>query len=262
MRDSHRMKEKYDLSLDSRQVVSLVIGAIIVAGSVFVLGVVVGKNLAGNEQAQEAPDLLAALDQKANVALTFQDELTKKAPPPSAHTAPAPPPPAPVQIAAARDPEAKPAPSPVPAPAPAPAAVVKPATLSADLGEPRAAVARAEVPAPASSPSPAEETPTRTGGLKDAFARATAPTPAAGDTDPDGAWTLQLSASQSRDEADRFAAKLRERGYAPYIVSAQVEGKGTWFRVRMGSFKNREAAQKYLVDFKRETQLDAFVATR
>ena len=47
MRDVHRMREKYDLSLDSRQVVSLLIGGIVVLGAVFVLGVLVGKKLAG-----------------------------------------------------------------------------------------------------------------------------------------------------------------------------------------------------------------------
>ncbi|EAU61896.1 adventurous gliding motility protein I [Stigmatella aurantiaca DW4/3-1] len=75
-----------------------------------------------------------------------------------------------------------------------------------------------------------------------------------------GAFTLQISAFQSREEADRFAARLRDRGYAPYILSAEVPNKGTWYRVRMGSFPSRDAATRYLADFKRETQLNAFVA--
>src|SRR5690349_5571596 len=58
MRDTHRMREKYDLSLDSRQVVSLLIGGIVVLGAVFVLGVLVGKKLAGTPHADRAPDLL------------------------------------------------------------------------------------------------------------------------------------------------------------------------------------------------------------
>jgi DedD protein len=58
MRDSHRMKEKYDLSLDNRQIVSFLIGALVVLGSVFVLGVVVGKQLTGPEGGPAAPDLL------------------------------------------------------------------------------------------------------------------------------------------------------------------------------------------------------------
>src|SRR5215813_530977 len=87
MRDTHRMREKYDLSLDSRQVVSLLIGGIVVLGAVFVLGVLVGKKLAGTPHADRAPDLLTALDHKSDALeraraappLTFQEELTKPA---------------------------------------------------------------------------------------------------------------------------------------------------------------------------------------
>ena len=50
-------------------------------------------------------------------------------------------------------------------------------------------------------------------------------------------------------------------GYAPYIVTAEVPGKGTWYRVRMGSFPTKDAATRYLQDFKRETQAEAFVAS-
>jgi cell division septation protein DedD len=116
---------------------------------------------------------------------------------------------------------------------------------------------------PAPSPGKVEPAPvpTRTttqgGGLKEAIARATQkPTEAV----PGGAFTLQISAFQNRPEAERFAAKLRDRGYAPYIVSAEVPNKGTWYRVRMGSFPSKDAASRYLNDFKRETQINAFVA--
>ncbi|HSP20528.1 MAG TPA: SPOR domain-containing protein, partial [Myxococcaceae bacterium] len=88
MRDAHRMREKYDLSLDSRQVVSLLIGGIVVLGAVFVLGVLVGKKLAGTPRADRGPDLLTALDSKSDALeraraapqLTFQEELTRPTP--------------------------------------------------------------------------------------------------------------------------------------------------------------------------------------
>ncbi|KFE70384.1 SPOR domain-containing protein [Hyalangium minutum] len=304
MRDAHRMKEKFDVSLDNRQIVSLLIAGIVVMGAVFVLGVVVGKKLAGNAEASAAPDLLSALDANAQVLqeaqqeppLTFQDELTRKS---SAAAAPEPKP-------AAKPPAAKPTPAPAAAAAPAPATkpapaaaaekpaekpVEKPETAYSAADEELAALAAAkrpqaaaEKPAPAATPAPkpasttasapvaapkptagavAEETvPTRTttpagGGLKEAIARATQrPT----ETAPGGAFTLQLSAFQTREEADRFAGRLRDRGYAPYIVTAEVPNKGTWYRVRMGSFPSKDAATRYLTDFKRETQLDAFVA--
>ncbi len=65
MRDAHRMKEKFDVSLDNRQIVSLLIAGIVVLGAVFVLGVVVGKKLAGDVQTANSPDLLSALDANA-----------------------------------------------------------------------------------------------------------------------------------------------------------------------------------------------------
>ncbi|WP_163988647.1 SPOR domain-containing protein [Pyxidicoccus caerfyrddinensis] len=303
MRDAHRMKEKFDVSLDNRQIVSLLIAGIVVMGAVFVLGVVVGKKLAGNVQTASAPDLLSALDanaqalqdvQQKDAPLTFQDELTKKAA--SEHVAvavapkPGPKPVAPAEKPAAAKPaetttaeRPKLAPTPDPdtgelppeepeesetvvaaeAPtAPTPVAVApKPEPVKPEPVKPEPA--RAEVKAvPVSGKVEAAAVPTRTtnkegGGLKEAIARAAQP--------PDqavkgGAFTLQLSAFQDRQEADRFAARLRDRGYAPYILTAEVPGKGTWYRVRMGSFASKDAASRYLSDFKRETQLDAFVA--
>jgi cell division septation protein DedD len=70
---------------------------------------------------------------------------------------------------------------------------------------------------------------------------------------------VQLSAYQDRGEADRFVAGLRDKGYAPYIVEANIAGKGTWFRVRMGRFGSKDAAARYKEDFQRETAMNAIV---
>jgi len=234
MRDSHRMKEKYDLSLDSRQVVSLLVAGIVVLGAVFVLGVLVGKKLAGSQRNDRAPDLLSALDQKsaalerarAAPALTFQEELTADA-------------------GATR--------------APAPKAV---AEKKSDA-PPKAAEAKADAPKAASDKKPDTAAKPADAGAIAARAApaAAAPAPKASDgTVPSGAFTLQLGASQNRDDAERMVSRLREKGYAPYIVTAEVPGKGTFYRVRMGSFPTREAAGRYLEDFKRETKTEAFVA--
>ncbi len=295
MRDAHRMKEKFDVSFDNRQIVSLLIAGIIVMGAVFVLGVVVGKKLAGNAQAAAAPDLLSALDanaqalqqaREAESPLTFQDELTKKSvsevvPSKPGTVTVAIPPPAP---------KPKPPAATEPAPAEAPASAEEGATSPTDDDyAPVPGTATAKAPEPKAEPKPVEAKPTETkpvetkvaeskpaaspgkvvpapvptrtttpgNGLKDAIARATQrPTEAV----PGGAFTLQISAFQTRPEAERFAAKLRDRGYAPYIVSAEVPNKGTWYRVRMGSFPSKDAASRYLSDFKRETQIQAFVA--
>jgi DedD protein len=281
MRDTHRMREKYDLSLDSRQVVSLLIGGIVVLGAVFVLGVLVGKKLAGTPRDDHAPDLLTALDHKSDALeraraappLTFQEELTR----PVAST----------PTVVARVPSATPPPTPASSTAPTVARMTAPAATAPTSATPAAAAPTASKPAPpvraaavpvttaavteakperkpdvekkaepAARPPPPESVATRSA------AAAAHPAPKVPEaTSATGAFTLQLGASLNRDDAERQAARLREKGYAPYIVTAEVPGKGTWYRVRMGSFPSKDAATRYLQDFKRETQAEAFVAS-
>ena len=278
MRDTHRMREKYDLSLDSRQVVSLLIGAIVVLGAVFVLGVLVGKKLAGTQHADRGSDLLAALDhrtdalEKARAAppLTFQEELTRTTPddkhlaapakaPPATKPTPTPPP---ATATAAKSAPTATAPAAAVKSSPAPNAPASKAVATAPKSLPAAsAAASTEENAPdalAEAKSPATET-VATRATPAAAKPATPKPPEA--TASNGAFTLQLGASPNRDDAERQASRLREKGYAPYIVTAEVPGKGTWYRVRMGSFPTKDAATRYLQDFKRETQAEAFVAS-
>lgn len=264
MRDTHRMREKYDLSLDSRQVVSLLIGGIVVLGAVFVLGVLVGKKLAGTPHADRAPDLLTALDHKSDALeraraappLTFQEELTKPAAPaPTAVRAPA----AAPAVAATSNSQA----SAPPAASPAPTASTPSASKIVPAARPPPAtpVVAAAEPKPAPKAEPARAAHVESVATRSAPAAAQ-PVPKVPEaTSSTGAFTLQLGASPNRDDAERQASRLREKGYAPYIVTAEVPGKGTWYRVRMGSFPTKDAATRYLQDFKRETQAEAFVAS-
>jgi cell division protein FtsN len=72
-------------------------------------------------------------------------------------------------------------------------------------------------------------------------------------------FTVQVKATQSQGEADKFAAKLRLQGYHSSVAAADVAGKGKWYRVRVGHFDTRAEAEHYLTDFERETHLSAFV---
>jgi cell division septation protein DedD len=76
---------------------------------------------------------------------------------------------------------------------------------------------------------------------------------------PKSFFTVQVKATQSSSEADKFAKKLRGQGYQSLVAEAEVEGKGKWYRVRVGKFDTRVQADHYLQDFKRETHLEAFV---
>ena len=261
MRDSHRLKEKYELSLDNRQIVSITVASLVVLGGVFMLGVVVGQKLSAETVAlqQQPTDLLGQLDRKtealenvkADAALTFQDELTRQQP-----------------TLIAEAPIVKPVEKPIEKPIEKPTEVAKPveAPKPAEVKPAEVAVV-APPPQPEKKPAELAETPkaaevaTRTvdagGGLKEAFGKAQQRPPT--ETAADGSWTVQLSAYQDKGEADRFAAGLRDKGYAPYIVEASIPGKGTWFRVRMGRFGSKDAASRYMDDFRRETAMNAIV---
>ncbi len=250
MRDSHRLKEKYELSLDNSQIVTITVASLVVLGGVFMLGVVVGKKLSAETAAltqQQPADLLGQLDRKtdalenmkADAALTFQDELTRKAP-----------------TLVAEPPVVRPVETPKPV-AEAPKPVEVPVAVAV-APKPEPVKPPADEPKLPEAPK-AEPVATRTvdgGGLKEAFGKVQrAPV----DTAADGSWTVQLSAYQDRAEADRFAAGLRDKGYAPYIVEANIAGKGTWYRVRMGRFGSKDAASRYMDDFRRETAMNAMV---
>jgi len=226
------MNGKYQFSFDNRHVVSGLVAAAVVLGAVFVLGVVVGKKVALDQRAAQAPDLLTALDDKsaaiekpATPTLTFQEELTKSSPAPST----------------------PPAVSPAPAQA-APQALARATSAPVEAKPELAAV-------------PAASEPVR-GARPPQLARPVVPVKAqsAKPEGKSGIFTLQLSSTQTRADANRFAARLREKGYAPTVVEAQVPGRGTWNRVRLGNFSSRETATRFLTDFRRETQLDAYVA--
>jgi cell division septation protein DedD len=135
-----RPREKVELSLDGRQIASVVVGALVLLGVVFVLGLNVGRQIAARQaEASRAPSL-EALDRAplttpgATVpasTLTFHETLTKERPPspPVPKDAPAPPEPTAEQLAAA-------APAP-PAPRAAPASTtVTAVTASAKADDP------------------------------------------------------------------------------------------------------------------------------
>ena len=70
---------------------------------------------------------------------------------------------------------------------------------------------------------------------------------------------VQVGSTQERFEADRIAARFASRGAK--VTVADVPGKGRWYRVRVGSFESREAADRYLKDMEKSTGAKGFVAS-
>ncbi|HEX4381300.1 MAG TPA: SPOR domain-containing protein [Myxococcales bacterium] len=230
MRDFEQMREKTQVSLERRQIVALALGALVLLCSVFALGLSVGRKLAHEEP---RPADLTALD-------VVQAEPPKPAPA-------APPTP---RAAALVPPQAKPASPPdahaaALAPSPAKPAPAPEAALADTHGE------TAVIPAPVREPlvvPPPPKPPPPPGGI--------ALTPPPRDL---GAWTVQIGASPEKGEALRLENKARAAGLKPYVVEANLGAKGTWYRVRVGSFPDKDKASRYRSDVERELRSTAIV---
>lgn len=103
-------------------------------------------------------------------------------------------------------------------------------------------------PGPASAkpepPSPkAAETPAQARTEKPAPAPAPPPPPAPAAAVPGQAFTVQVSAVKSEEEARRMVDRLRQRGYAARVEATAMPDKSTWYRVRMGEFPTKESAR-------------------
>lgn len=72
-------------------------------------------------------------------------------------------------------------------------------------------------------------------------------------TPADGAaWTVQAGSFSSDENAETLAAKLRKLGYPAY-VSRYNDGKRTHYRVRVGGFPSRDAAQRKAEEIRTKT---------
>ncbi len=74
-------------------------------------------------------------------------------------------------------------------------------------------------------------------------------------------YTLQLASYQDKETADSDVKKMKKRGYAAFIVSAELPGKGMWHRVRLGSFSNKASAEKLQKEIRTKEGLSPIVVT-
>lgn len=76
-----------------------------------------------------------------------------------------------------------------------------------------------------------------------------------------GRYSIQVGSYTNVDEAHAMVGSWKTRGYQAFLVSADIPGKGLWYRVRLGGFNTKEEAQTYLNELTlREQQVDAFIA--
>jgi len=65
-------------------------------------------------------------------------------------------------------------------------------------------------------------------------------------------YTIQAASVRDPKDADRLVQKLKKRGYPAYRVIGKVAGKGIWFRVRIGEYRNKSEALSMMNKLKKD----------
>ena len=78
----------------------------------------------------------------------------------------------------------------------------------------------------------------------------------------DGDYTVQVISYDSPEGAHAFAAGLRARGHRAFVMRADVDGRGTMYRVRIGPFETMAAANQYRRDFEETERMNTIVIRR
>lgn len=89
-----------------------------------------------------------------------------------------------------------------------------------------------------------------------------APAPSRSSSGQDGLYTLQVVSYQSSAEANAFAEELRARGHASFVTRADIDDRGTFYRVRIGPFDSKRDAQSYRAEFEDREQMNTFIVKR
>jgi len=76
---------------------------------------------------------------------------------------------------------------------------------------------------------------------------------------PAARYTLQVSAHPDRDRARDRLRRLRKMGLDPYLVSAELPEKGTYYRVRIGKFRSMKSARTFKRELERKRGVESAV---
>ena len=244
MRDVERLREKVQISLDDRQVWALGLSGLLLLGGVFTIGVLVGRKSAPPAPAMQGD--LAALDAASEKPPAV---VPVRPPPPKVAVEP------PLEVKRAS--LAAPADDAPPAETgDKPAAEKAAPDKTAQGRSPAHAAAEPRPAAVIPAPRPATVVPFPQRAMQVASANPVSLTAAPRDA---GEFTVQIGSSQDRAEALHMENKARSAGLKPYSVEADLGRKGTWYRVRVGAFHDKDSASRFRRDVERELRAPAVV---
>jgi cell division septation protein DedD len=59
-------------------------------------------------------------------------------------------------------------------------------------------------------------------------------------------FVVQVAAFRSSSISENEAGKYRNKGFSAFVEAAEIPGRGTWYRVRVGNFNTKEEAQIFV----------------
>lgn len=121
----------------------------------------------------------------------------------------------------------------------------KPATAPP---KPAPAPAAKPVPAPVASPAPAPA----------AKAGATSPAETVNALRGNGSWYVQVASTTSRQGANDLVTRLKKKGVKAVSTPVTLKGK-QWYRVRVGTFPDRNSANQAQKILKQKMKIDGLV---
>jgi cell division protein FtsN len=72
-------------------------------------------------------------------------------------------------------------------------------------------------------------------------------------------YTLQTASYQERSVAEHDVKNMKQQGFAAFVLPSEIPGKGTWYRVRLGSFANKGAAERLQKELRSKAGINSFV---
>jgi len=73
-------------------------------------------------------------------------------------------------------------------------------------------------------------------------------------------YTIQIAAIKDRPTAEALTDRLKRKGYPVFILPHVVPKRGTWYRVRVGHFAKREAAEEMAQQISGQERLRTYIA--
>ncbi len=287
-REPELYKDKIEVSLDGRQIFYLFFGGAVIVGIVFVLGVLVGRRVEArghldHARTHAATDPLAALDRlEGSGGLSFQGALTGKDAPSEVEktigelekaraASSADKKPAKSEKVVDKAPEkvvdkapekvADKAPEKVADKANAAPTRSGPVIKPGDVEKVEKAEKSDKADKKADKPAKKHDDDLGQGDGKktDGKVEAKADGKTEAREEPKVRFTLQLSSFQDKAEAEAFLSSIKAAGYQAYVTQAEVDGKGTFYRVRLGTFRSLETANSAKAAFEKDAKKSASV---